>query len=199
MDSTPKIVSCMKTAASKAGLPVPATQAVNDIIGISLRPAIARLFNLDCEKTTEAVVDIYRDEYLYHDKTPSPLFAGSLQLLQQLKQKGYQLAVATGKARPGLDRAMQETNTLDYFVTTRCADEAKSKPHPLMLEQITRSLGVQSEECVMIGDTEHDLAMAAAINMPGIGVSYGAQPPHKLTPHKPKAIVDNVLGLLNHL
>ncbi|MFC6440034.1 HAD family hydrolase [Bowmanella sp. JS7-9] len=196
MDSTPRIVSCVQNAARRAGLPVPQDEAVNNIIGLSLRPALGRLFQSDDPARVEQLVDLYRDEYLYRNPTPSPLFSAALPLLTALKKQGRLLAVATGKARPGLDRVMQETQTGHYFHITRCADEARSKPHPQMLEQIIEHLQIRVDEAVMIGDTEHDMGMAAAIGMPRIGVTYGAQPAHKLEPHKPLAIIDDLQDLM---
>ena len=56
-------------------------------------------------------------------------------MLQELSSAGYFLAVATGKSRVGLNRAMNEVNLLSMFDATRCADETFSKPHPAMLQE----------------------------------------------------------------
>ncbi|NIU77911.1 MAG: HAD hydrolase-like protein, partial [Gammaproteobacteria bacterium] len=56
--------------------------------------------------------------------------------LQDLAEARYLLAVATGKGRRGLDRDMAIHGVDVLFSTTRCADDAPSKPHPQMLEDI---------------------------------------------------------------
>jgi phosphoglycolate phosphatase-like HAD superfamily hydrolase len=59
----------------------------------------------------------------------------------ELFQQGYFLAVATGKSRVGLNRALNAARLLSTFDATRCADETFSKPHPAMLQELTRELG----------------------------------------------------------
>ena len=192
MDSTPKIVSCVQNAATRANLIPPTEEAVQNIIGLSLHKALHRLFENDDQQFLDHLVDLYRDEYLLSNPTPSPLFTGSVDLLESLTSSQYLLAVATGKMRRGLDRMWQDTNTGHYFHASCCADEAESKPHPDMLLKILGQLDIAVDEAVMIGDTEHDMAMAESIDMARIGVTYGAQPMDKLVKHNPTAIVENI-------
>jgi phosphoglycolate phosphatase len=92
-------------------------------------------------------------------------------MLQELSQQAYFLAVATGKSRVGLNRAMNAVKLLSLFDATRCADETFSKPHPAMLQELTRELGQDMRRTVMIGDTTHDLLMASNAGAAGIAVS----------------------------
>ena len=47
------------------------------------------------------------------------------------------------------------------FDGSRTADETAGKPHPLMLQELMREFGTEPERTLMIGDTTHDLQMAA--------------------------------------
>ena len=105
------------------------------------------------------------------------------------------MAVATGKARRGLSRAWQQTNTGHYFTTSRCADDAESKPSPDMLLQILDELDIQASDAVMIGDTTYDMQMAKTIGMDRIGVSYGVHAQVHLEALQPKAVVHSVSEL----
>jgi phosphoglycolate phosphatase len=80
-------------------------------------------------------------------------------------------------------------------VATRAASETKSKPHPLMLEEILAETGVSAERAIMVGDTSYDLEMARNIAMPRIGVSYGVHTPETLRQYQPLTIVDDVASL----
>jgi phosphoglycolate phosphatase len=84
------------------------------------------------------------------------------------------LAIATGKSRVGLNRALDAARLMSLFDASRCADETFSKPHPAMLQELTRELGQDMARTVMIGDTTHDLQMASNAGAAGIGVHYGA-------------------------
>ncbi|PQA50889.1 HAD-IA family hydrolase, partial [Amnimonas aquatica] len=108
-------------------------------------------------------------------------------------------AVATGKARPGLDRVMAQTGWGALFAATRCADETASKPDPRMLLELLEELRVPARRAVMVGDTTYDLAMAAAIGMPSVGVTYGVHAPERLLQHGPLALCDDIDALAARL
>ena len=95
-------------------------------------------------------------------------------MLQALKARNHWLAVATGKSRRGLDEALAHAQLRGLFDGTRTADETASKPHPLMLLELMGELGVEPERTLMIGDTTHDLQLAANAGAARVGVSYGA-------------------------
>ncbi len=195
MDSAAKIVSCMQLAAQQCGVPVPDAPAVGNIIGISLRPAIQMLFNTQDESLTDALLEGYKTAYLEKDVTPCPLFDGTHELLTSLKQQNKILAVATGKARRGLDRAWKNTQTGHFFTTSRTACEAASKPSSDMLEQILTETGVSASDAIMVGDTVFDMQMAEQIGMDRLAVSYGVHDSHRLSAHNPVAIVDTVTDM----
>ncbi|WP_042011452.1 HAD-IA family hydrolase [Aeromonas fluvialis] len=204
MDSVGRIVACVQGAARDCELAVPAPARIRQIIGMSLDVAMPRLFPLCSdsgstidERQIAALIERYRHHYL-HDVTPSPLFAGAEELLHAWQARGLQLAVATGKSRRGLDRVLEETGLRPLFVTSRGADEARSKPDPLMLVQILDELGLLPWQAVMIGDSVHDMAMAEAIAMPRIGVTWGVDSRDALGRHGPVAVVDT-MAVLNTL
>ena len=195
MDSAAKIVSCMQIAATQCSMPIPTYDEVGHIIGISLKPAIKKLFNIEDDKLAEQLVAAYKDAFLTRDTTPCPLFDGVNPLLASLKEAGCTLAVATGKARRGLDRAWAQTNTGSFFSASRTADEAESKPSPDMLLQLLDELGFEISDAVMIGDTTYDMQMAKTIGMDRIGVSYGVHAQVHLEALSPVALVHSVSEL----
>ena len=195
MDSAAKIVHCMQQAARHCEVDVPSDEAVSHIIGISLKPAIKQLFNTDDDHLAERLVLAYKEVYLGVDTTPCPLFNGVETMLSDLVAKQRTLAVATGKARRGLERAWRQTGTGHYFTTSRCADEAESKPSPDMLLQLIEERGLTPAQALMIGDTTYDMQMAQSIGMDRVGVSYGVHAQVHLEKHKPKAIVHSIAEL----
>lgn len=199
MDSASKIVACMQGAAKLAQMPIPTEEQVKHIIGISLVPAIQQLFALDDIKVAEHIAKLYKQVFVETDQVNSPLFAGAHALLTNLQNNSVLMAVATGKARRGLERAWQQTNTKGYFHTSRCADEAESKPSSDMLWQILDELALAPAQALMVGDTSYDMQMAADIGMDRIAMSHGAHQAHKLEPHQPLEILDDLAELQNYL
>jgi HAD hydrolase, family IA, variant 1 len=113
------------------------------------------------------------------------LFTEALPCLQRLKQQGYWLAVATGKGRSGLDKAIAQTDTQAFWLETACASEYPSKPAPDMVLALCDRLGVEPEEAIVVGDTTHDLEMAANAKIRAIAVTTGAHTAQQLSalPH----------------
>lgn len=193
-DSTQTIVDAIQSASREAGLEVPDGVRSRSIIGLGLREALQDLFpGLDAE-TEQRLVESYRVHYFAHDER-IVLFDGVEDALQELADAGFMLAVATGKGRGGLNRAMMQTGLTEVFHASRCAGECFSKPHPQMLEEIMDEMGAMPEQCLMIGDTHFDLQMAQNAGMASLGVTYGAHPEHHLHPHDPLACFDSFAKL----
>lgn len=192
MDSAAKIIKCMQLAAERCDAPIPTPEDVGGIIGISLRPAIQTLFQLTDDQRTDQLVDAYKAVFIEQDQIPSPLFDGAADMLAALKANGKTLAVATGKARRGLDRAWANTNTRQYFTYSRTADDAESKPSADMIIQLLTESGVAPHETVMIGDTTFDMQMARDAGIDRIGVSYGVHAALHLEAFDPQTIVRDI-------
>jgi len=195
MDSEARILDCVKAAVTDLRLPLPPDEAISDIIGLGLREAIDRLFPGADEELYQGIVDGYRRHFLEGSRVPSRLFAGSREVIETLAARQYLLAVATGKGRMGLDAVLESTETAALFHATRCADEAFSKPHPAMLEQLLEELGVSPGEALMIGDTEYDMQMAANAGVAALAVSYGVHPPERLLRHAPLGCLNDIREL----
>ena len=193
-DSTQTIVDALQSASRDVGLPVPDAAKSRSIIGLGLREALQELFPDADAETQTRLVERYRVHYFARDEQ-IVLFDGVEDAMQELADAGFMLAVATGKGRGGLDRAMAQTGLAQFFHATRCAGECHSKPHPQMLDEILDELGAMPEKAVMIGDTHFDLQMAQNAGMAGLGVSYGAQPHENLLPHAPLACFDSFAKL----
>lgn len=173
VDSAAQIVSSMQGAIRDLDLPSRSDQQIAELIGLGLQDAIGRLFP---ELPTEHVLgmlDGYRRHYGNAIENPAPIFPGMQELLETLQARGSMLAVATGKSRRGLDRALRDSQLGPHFAHTRCADETANKPDPLMLEELLEVTGVNPEAAVMIGDTEYDMAMARQAGVAGFGVAWG--------------------------
>ena len=195
MDSEARIVTCLRAAIRETGLPEHDDEALRNIIGLGLREALQALYPHEDDAAWDALVRHYRHHFLEVDATPSPLFDGAEALLQKLQEQGHFLAIATGKGRPGLDKVLQETGLARYFDATRCADEARSKPHPQMLLDILDRLGAEPDQALMIGDTEYDIEMAHNAGVAALAVSYGVHDHDRLAAAGPLDCVHSLAEL----
>jgi len=195
MDSISRIVSSMQSAARSCDLVVPSQNEAKSIIGLSLAVGIKKLFPALSEEGLDKMLVQYKYQYLEGDTTPSPLFEHSLELLTALKNDQRILAVATGKARPGLQRIFDVTGTEHFFNASCCAGEVLSKPAPDMLLRILAELDMTADQAVMIGDTSYDMQMAKSAGIDRIGVTLGVDTRDVLNEYQPVAVVDSISEL----
>jgi phosphoglycolate phosphatase len=189
-DSIGRIVEAMHVASRRSGFPLRDDFAVKGIIGLGLPEAIRTLYPEIGDGELMAFRDYYAEHYIAAEAVPSPLFEGVLESMEAFRADGYHLAVATGKARRGLDRVLKAHGWEDFFDVTRAADETASKPHPLMLEQILAHCEVRPEQALMVGDSSFDLQMARNAGMDSVAVSYGAQSIEALQQFEPRLSID---------
>lgn len=191
IDSTATIARSIQAAAADLGLPVPDLAVASHVIGLGLQDALALAVpTLPPERSREFAAR-YRYHYLAAEDRLA-LFAGARELLHALGASGVPCAVATGKSAAGLARAMDTTGMSQLFRATRCADQTHPKPHPAMLLELAAEVGVPLNRVLMIGDTTHDLQMAAAARAEAVGVTYGAHPREQLAALQPMALVDSI-------
>ena len=195
-DSVGQIVKSLQYAAQQFQQPL-TDEAAKSIIGLGL-PEVMQVLFPQVPELHQDLLQCYADHYVAHSKGDK-WFQGVAELLTDLKKQGIKLAVATGKSRRGLDRVLTQTHSHQLFDTTRAASETKSKPDPLMLQQILTELDVAVEHAVMVGDTSYDLEMAQNINMQRIGVSYGVHDVATLQQYQPLAIVADIDALRQYL
>lgn len=196
-NSTMTITRAMQSAAKAIGWKVLEDHEIHEIIGLGLPEALRTLYPDADDSGLELLRQTYAQHFIDLDQAmPAVLFPGVKETLDALKEQGHHLAVATGKARKGLSRMLQMMDMVDYFDASRCADETASKPNPLMLNELLKHFGRRSAEAVMLGDTEFDMGMAKAIEMPRIAVSYGAHHIDRLKKYDPELCMDHFPQLL---
>jgi phosphoglycolate phosphatase len=194
MDSTAVITTSIQNACADLGLPVPPRERASHVIGLGLVDALTYAVPELPAAMIPAMVERYRHHYLSRD-SDLVLFPGVREMIVALKEAGYFVAVATGKTRVGLDRALDACGLRPLFDATRCADESRSKPDPRMLHDLGDALGVRINRTLMIGDTTHDLLMATNAGAASLAVSYGAHPERSLEGHGALAIVGSTAQL----
>jgi phosphoglycolate phosphatase len=197
-DSTAIIARCVQAAVRDVGGKEPTFEAASYVIGMGLMQALAHAApDVPPERYPE-LGDRYRHHYFAIQHEIS-LFDGVLPLLDELKSRGFLLAVATGKSRRGLDEALLTSTLAGRFDASRTADQTAGKPDPLMLNELMAELGVPARRTLMIGDTTHDLQMALNAGCASVAVSYGAHEPSAFAVLKPLAVAHSVAELQSWL
>ena len=172
-DSTRLIARCIQSACADLGVAVPSDRDASYVIGLGLADALRHAApHVPVERHRE-LAERYRHHYVAN-QAEIVLFDGTLEMLLALKARGCLLGVATGKTRRGLEAAFDASPLRGLFDATRTADETRGKPDPLMLVELMRELAVAPARTLMVGDTTHDLQLAANAGCASVAVAFGA-------------------------
>ncbi|WP_413166895.1 HAD family hydrolase [Capilliphycus salinus ALCB114379] len=115
------------------------------------------------------------DQY-FKDAPPSPLFAGSLEVLKFLAEVGLKLAILSAASQRAVEAFVERYQLGDYVQVQMGVDEGLSKPDPALYCQACKNLDVQPSNTLMVGDAAVDMEMAKQAGAAGcIGISWKPQ------------------------
>jgi len=192
VDSISSIVECTQDALADVGATPVDDARVRHTIGLGIREMIDSLVPECDDELFDRICRAYRDRWFSALGSRHEPFEGVGLLLEELAAEDYLLGVATAKSRRGLQTDFARTLLGSHFHATRTVDEAPAKPHPGMLEGLIEELGTRPERTLMIGDTAHDLEMAANAGAVGLGVLGGSHDRERLARAPHRAILDGV-------
>ena len=176
VDSRETIQAAMTRGFEGADLAPPAYAETRRVVGLSL-PQGLRILSPDIDPPTlERLAAGYRAAWIDMHADPAfhePLYAGAAELLAHLHATGWRLSMATGKSRRGVETIVRMHGWEGLFASTHCADDGPGKPDPAMLNAALAAAGSTPGDAVMIGDTGFDMAMARAVGVRALGVTWG--------------------------
>ena len=193
-DSTNCITLALQQAVEDVGGTRPTREQASYVIGLGLLDALRQVAPDVPQARYRELSDRYRTHYFRHINDIT-LFDGVTELLDELRSRGHQLAVATGKSRRGLDEALETVGLTRMFDATRTADQTAGKPDPQMLLELMDELDVPPGRTLMIGDTTHDLELAYNARCASVAVSYGAHGTSGFDRWQPLQVVHSVAEL----
>lgn len=194
MDTASEFIGAFQQIIQDTGLPERTPAQMRELVGLGVRDVLARLFPGTDPANLFERIRRYRRRYGWPRAQPR-LFEGTYESLRVLKEQGFTLAVATGKSRRGLERAMNATDCRDLFHITRCADESAPKPAPNMINDILLRTATEPEACLMVGDTEYDIAMSRASGIDALGICRGVHNEVQLRRSGAIAIIEDIRAL----
>lgn len=199
VDSIERITTSLQAASHQVCQIAISNNEARDVIGLGLREAIEKLHPQLEPELISQVSEAYKHHYQNDNLIKEDPFDGVSDLLSDLKDNGYFLAVATGKSRVGFEHSISKYDMGKCFHSTQCTGENKSKPHPQMLHKILERLNICVTDAVMIGDSKHDMEMAKNAGMDSIAVTHGVHTAEVLAEYDPLICLDKITDLSNFL
>ncbi|SFV64889.1 Predicted phosphatase [hydrothermal vent metagenome] len=112
--------------------------------------------------------------YTENHKKELVLYDGILELLKELKENGFKLAVATNAYKKSTIESLNYLNILNIFDAIACHDEVKQgKPYPDMLYKVLDDLNLEAKDAIFIGDGSRDKIASERANIDYIMINWG--------------------------
>ena len=139
----------------------------------------------------------YIDEEHFADATV--LFDNVKDTINNFKNKGFYMAVASSKPKRILDKMVNafELEGFDYVLDTE-ESNVKHKPYPEIVNYIMDSLNVSKEDTVIVGDSKTDIVTGNNAGIETIAVTYGYDKKENLLSAEPTYVIDD-FSKLNEL
>ena len=176
VDSAIMIVEGAIAAFRICGLPDPDPKKVRENIGRPLAIALDFYMPPGYDVSPEQISEAYRSWYAEQGRLGlqnEPLYPGMVELLYELKANDWLIGIATNKSRIGLTNGLAKHDLSDMFDITLSTDENIPKPNPAMATRAMNELGVDKNNCVIIGDTINDIGLGVNAGIKSIGVTWG--------------------------
>lgn len=116
----------------------------------------------------------FSEYYTKNHQNELVLYNGIKEMLENLKERGHNLAVATNAYRGSTIESLTHLDVDHYFDGIACYDDVpRGKPHPDMLHKLLDELSHSSHEAIFIGDGPRDELASQRAEIDYIMVDWG--------------------------
>ncbi|MGI1796241.1 HAD family hydrolase [Acinetobacter variabilis] len=195
------ITTSARYGLEKVGHPISEDTNIDWIIGPPLKPSLAKILNVDADDTlAEQALMAYRERFAVTGLYENHVFEGVAETLAELKRRGYRLFLATAKPTVYAKQILEHFNLAQYFTEIYGSELNGDRTNKEeLIQYILEQQGIQADQCIMVGDREHDIFGARHNGIESIAVKYGYGSEIELQQAQPKYTIENFRHLLNYL
>ena len=201
VDSIPDLAWSADRTLERLGLPLCGIDKTRDYIGNGLFTLIKRILTQDMHKEPdpelyEKAIPIFWEYYGNNVCQFTTFYDGVVETLETLKSQGYKVACITNKAEEFTKTLLRYLQIIDIFDQIIGGDTLeRKKPDPLPLLHVASTQQVNIDQCLMVGDSRHDIAAAKAAGIRVVGVPYGYNHGEDIALSEPDYIVQSLSEL----
>ncbi|WP_291099882.1 MULTISPECIES: HAD family hydrolase [unclassified Flavobacterium] len=144
------------------------------------------------EKCLNLMVEIYRDACTHKTKP----YDGIVELLDFLISRNMKLSVFSNKSDELTKKIVADLFPNFFDAAVGLSIESLKKPNPFEAIEISKSLGLNPEEIIFVGDSGIDMQTATNANMFAVGVLWGYRPKEELISNGAKYLLSHPLDLI---
>ncbi len=201
VNSIEDLADASNAALQELGFPTHEVEKYRYFIGDGMRKLIERI--LPEENRNDEMIDkchkifrkIYDENYL--NKTAP--YDGITEMLAQLKEKGYKLAVVSNKVDVMAKKIVDEIFSNIFDFTSGKVDNLPTKPDPTLTLSIMKEMELEPSQCAFVGDSGMDMKTGVNTGAVPIGVSWGFREKEELLENGAKYIIDAPIHILDVL
>lgn len=195
------ITTSARYGLEKVGFVVDEKENLDWIIGPPLKASLAKILNVDVnDPRAEEALQGYRERFAVTGLFENHLFADVPDTLAKLKAKGYRLFLATAKPEVYAKQILEHFDLMQYFTHAYGSELSGERTHKAdLIAYILQQENLQPEQCLMVGDREHDILGARANGIETIAVEYGYGSSEELDATAPKARIKSFSALLHYV
>lgn len=189
-------------ALKQNGFPQHEIKAYNYFVGNGINKLFERALPEDSrsENNILNVRKAFLPYYDAHNTDCSTPYPGIPELLTDLQEKGYKLAVASNKYQNATLKLVSYFFPSIRFVAVFGQREGVNiKPDPAVVHTILSIANVTKDEVLYIGDSGVDMQTAANSEVTSIGVTWGFRPRTELEENNACYIIDQAAEVLSLL
>ncbi len=173
-DSAPGIVASVAYALDKMEFAYEDYEQLRSFVGPPLREQFMSFCNLETIEEGDKAVSLYREFYTTKGIFDNTAYDGIPEMLDKLSELGLRLAVATSKPEIFARQIIERYGFADKFdyIGGSLLDGTRTDKAQV-IQYVMKELDVKPENCVMVGDREHDIVGGKKCGLSTIGVLWG--------------------------
>ena len=194
------ITTSARYGLEKIGHPISDEINIDWIIGPPLKASLAKILNVEADHVlAEQALMGYRERFAVKGLYENHVFEGVAETLAELKRRGYRLFVATAKPTVYAKQILEHFDLAQYFTDIYGSELNGDRTNKAeLIQYILAQQQLQADQCMMVGDREHDIFGARQNGIDTIAANYGYGSQEELALAQPKYQIDRFNQLLDY-
>lgn len=177
-------------------LPLRTLEEIRTFVGngvrVLMQKALPSDINLDL---FEEYFREFKDYYTSHCQIKTGAYKKIYEMLAFLQEKGYKMAIVSNKNHEAVLR-LNDLYFKDYIkVAIGQREGIAKKPAPDTVFEAIKALGVETDSCLYVGDSEVDATTAKNAGLPCVLVSWGFRSKEELKNELYEKMIDEPMEL----
>ena len=193
LDSAPDICAAVQEVIVTNGAGARKFEYLKSFVGLHLIDLFQDVFPTFDSAQIDGLIKQYRTIYLGRCHRETKLFPGAQEALAAL---GGRKSTATTKGTPTTRAVLTQFGLIQYFDHVQGTDGIPYKPAPDVLLTAMAAMGARPEDCLMVGDSQADMAAGHAAGVKTCAVRYGYGDQRAMARFEPDYWVDDLRALV---